>query len=456
VNKVFILLFFSFGLWAQEKKGEDFPPKEVNLLSIQECIKYALKNSPSLKKIKLAHADSQYDTIIARAAFDLGLRVTSRRSEGLNDNHVRDITTNTHSLTLSQEIPGGVDLSTTGSFTQDNIDNDQQGDLSITVSKVLLGGGTLEESLEGIRDGLVDELIAMNNIRLAERNIRFRVQRQFYRIIRNIQSLAIQERRLERSKKNLEHAIERDIPLDIATAKIEIPETQLNVIAAKRQIESELDVLKITMGMPPEKVINISNDFDYHPAKLKVSDDLFFAEKNEETFVNNALRREKTVRDVSIAKTRSDVDLSVAFTQSLGSKGSETANLNGSEDSVLSLNLSFDFGQRADKARVAKSKNSLEENSINRYILRQGKFQDLRDLSRRISETETSVTIQGQRIKLNELQLELFKDRWENGEIGILEYIRSQNSLEDSRVQLINLKTNYMELLAQYLFEVGK
>ena len=244
--------------------------------------------------------------------------------------------------------------------------------------------------------------------------------------------------------------------MDIATAKIEIPETQLNVIAAKRQIESELDVLKITMGMSPEKVINISNDFDYHPVKLKVTDDLFFAEKNEETFVNNALRREKTARDVRIAKTRSDVDLSVAFTQSLGSKGSETANLNGSEDSVLSLNLSFDFGQRADKARVAKSKNNLEENSIDRYILRQGKFQDLRDLSRRISETETSVTIQGQRIKLNELQLELFKDRWENGEIGILEYIRSQNSLEDSRVQLINLKTNYMELLAQYLFEVGK
>ena len=48
------------------------------------------------------------------------------------------------------------------------------------------------------------------------------------------------------------------------------------------------------------------------------------------------------------------------------------------------------------------------------------------------------------------------KDRWENGEIDILEYIRSQNGLEDSRVQLINLKTSYMELLAEYLFEVGK
>ena len=456
MNKILLGLLLFFSVLQAQEKPQVVKEENTKEFSVEDCVAYALKHSPALKKLKIDLSDSKYDTMIARAAFDLGLSLTSRHTEAKDEAGVRDTTSDRQSLTLSQEIPGGFTLSTTGTATLNDIDNTQQGDLSITLSKVLLGGGTIEESLEGIRDGLVDELIALNNVSREKRNIKFRVQRQFYRIIRNVQSLAIQERRLARSKKNLEIAIERDKPLDIATAKIEIPETELNVLAAKRRIETEFDSLKVLMGMPPNNQIKVKEAFDYKPSNIDVEDDLFFAEKNEESFVNNALRREKVERDVRIAKTRSYPDLSLNFTQSYASRGSETANLHGRQQSVVSLNLSFDLGERADRARLAKSNNSLEDNSVDRYILRQNKFQRLRELSRRIKETEKSVVIQGERIKLNERQLELFKDRYDNGEIDILEYIRSENSLEDSRVQLINLKTNYMELLSEYLFEVGK
>ena len=55
-----------------------------------------------------------------------------------------------------------------------------------------------------------------------------------------------------------------------------------------------------------------------------------------------------------------------------------------------------------------------------------------------------------------ETRLELYDDRWQNGEIDILEFIRSQNDLESSRIQLINLQTTYMELLGEYDFTVGR
>jgi len=40
--------------------------------------------------------------------------------------------------------------------------------------------------------------------------------------------------------------------------------------------------------------------------------------------------------------------------------------------------------------------------------------------------------------------------------MGILEFIRSQNDLENNRIQLINQRTTYLDLLGEYMFAVGK
>ena len=77
--------------------------------------------------------------MIARAVFDLGLSYSARRRVSRSENNDRDRTSDRHSVTLSQEIPGGVDLSLTGTAIQDDIANTQQGDISLTLSKVLLG-----------------------------------------------------------------------------------------------------------------------------------------------------------------------------------------------------------------------------------------------------------------------------------------------------------------------------
>ena len=64
--------------------------------------------------------------------------------------------------------------------------------------------------------------------------------------------------------------------------------------------------------------------------------------------------------------------------------------------------------------------------------------------------------LQGERVALEAHRVALYADRWENGEIDILEYIRSQNDLENNKIQLINHKTTYMELLSEYRFESGR
>ena len=444
MNRIILLglLLLSFLVNAEEKK------ETAENLSVEECIKYAYLHSPELKTLELRMSNSKYNTIIARAAFDLSLTMKNTRNvETLVDSH---------KLTLNQKIPGGFSFSASGDTALNDISNTQSADLSVTISKVILGGGTIEESMEGVRDGLVDELISLNNIHREKRKIRFHIQRHFYRVIRNLQSLEIQKSKLARSKRNLEIAEVNEKPLDITTAKIDIPDTELSILSVEKNIATELDSLKVTMGMLTDQSIAIVEDFTYQVEKFAIKEDLLFAERNEEKFVNHALNKEKLQRDLRISKSKDNIDLSLNLTHNIASDGTETANLNGVDEQVISLNFNWVPGERIKKANVAKANNNLDENSVGLYILRQNKMRSLRNLHRALHEAERSVTIQKLRIQLNERQLELYKDRWDEGDIDILEYIRSQNALERSKVDLINFKTNYMQLVAEYLFEVGK
>ncbi|MCM8532550.1 MAG: TolC family protein [Lentisphaeraceae bacterium] len=440
-NILVVVSVLSVSLLAQDKMEE-------KKLTVEECFTYALENSPEIKKRLFNLSNSEYDTQIQRAVFDLSLSGGAARNLEYKEN--------SSDLTLSQELPGGVDISASGSLDSDDQENSQDSSLSLAISKKLLGGGSLEESLQGYRDSLVQELINRNRLSREKRNIRSEIQSLFYQIIQNKQSLEVEKRRLESAKKNLEHAIERDKPLDIATAKIEIPETELNLIRAERQIQANYDELKVLIGMSPDKTIGINEEFNFELLKTEIYKDLEYAEGNDELFINNALSKEILDRDLRVKKEKTQIDLSLSFQQNFRNSDSDNANLGGNDDQVVSLNFGWDFGRRSDKARLAQSKNNLDENTVDRYILRQNKFRQLRGFVRDIDETAKSIVIQEQRIALNQTQIELYKDRWENGEIDILEYIRSQNNLESSRVQLIRLKTNYMDLVNRYLFEVGK
>ncbi|MCM8535672.1 MAG: TolC family protein [Lentisphaeraceae bacterium] len=440
-NILVLVSFFSVSLWAQDKiKTEG--------LTVEDCYNYALKNSPEIKKRLFNLSNSEYDTQIQRAVFDLSISGGASRNLEFKENR--------SDVTLSQELPGGIDIAASGSLNSDDQDNTQDSALSLAISKQLLGGGSLEETLQGYRDSLVQELINRNRLAREKRNIRAEIQSIFYDIIQNTQSLAVEKRRLESAKRNLEHAIERDKPLDIANAKIEIPQNELNLIRAERTIQSNYDELKVLMGMSPDGEISINEEFNFEILKFDINKDLEYVEDNDELFINNSLSKEILNRDLRVKKERTQIDLSLSFQQNFRNSDGDNAHLGGNDDQVVSLNFGWDFGRRTDRARLAQSKNNLDENTVDRYILRQDKFRLLRGLARDIEQTALSVTIQEQRIELNQTLIELYKDRWENGEIDILEYIRSQNNLESSRVQLIRLKTNYMDLVNRYLFEVGK
>lgn len=418
----------------------------VGTQSLEQCLSYAQEHSPVLQQRIISHENRLWDELIARSAFDLRINY---------DGTLSDDDAN-HNISLRKAFVAGFDLSVTGNIRDGfkKITNDSSS-LSIRLSKQILGGGSYRETRNPIDDAVLDIASALNTVNLEKRRIISQIKPAFYQIIRDTQSLKIQERRLETARRNLAHARERERPLDIATAEIQVPENELSVLRQKRNIESGLNRLKELMGFPVEDPLELNLDFDFELVTINVDEDIRYAIENHEDFLNNLLNRKKIDEDLLIQKAQiwPDVTLNV---EHVVSGETDRINLKGGDEQLFSLNFSWPLGNRRDYAEYQQEKNRFEDNALDFYILKQAKIRRLLNLSQELDEVKQSIALQEKRLKLVEFQVELFKDRWENGEIDILELVRSQNSFEDTKVTLINLKIRYLTLLADYNFEVGR
>jgi len=417
------------------------------VLTLADCVEYALEHSPVLAQRALDHEDRLLDVLIAKSDFDFAVDYGTAYDTG-------DEAQN-HQLTLRKKLLGNFDVATTGEIGRDHDTGNDSASWSVRISKQILGGGSYLESRKQIDDAVIDTTIALNNISREKRRLVYLVKRQFYRVIREVQSLSIQERRLERAKKNLEHARERERPLDITTAEIEVPDNQLQVIRRERSIQAAEDALKELMGMEIEEALALDLDFNFALTQVEVREDIRYATENQEDFVNNRLAREKIDTDIILQRRQIWPDVTLSAEHRAHSE-TDAVNLRGEDEQRYALAFSWPIGSRRDFAEYRKEKNNLQRNELDYFSLKQAKVRTLLDLSRRLAEVEQSIELQENRLDLVEFQVELFQDRWENGEIDILELVRSQNTLEDTKVELVNLKVQYLELLAEYFFEVGR
>jgi outer membrane protein TolC len=414
-------------------------------LTLEQCISYALEHSRDLAKRELSHQGQQFTTMIERGRFRPILRAEA--------DHELDGETTGVSTTLSKEMPAGINLSGTVRG-EDNPLGTDSASAAFTVSKQILGGGSYRASMLDIDNSILEELVRLNLVHRYRRELAFRVRRSYYRLIRDHQTRRINELRVERAKKNLEFALERQDPLDIATARNEVPDNQAAVLRAERQIETTLDELKELIGMDIREELQLETDFQYEPAEFDVDADIAYCYANDEEILNNLLDLEKLQNELPVSIERRWPKVTVSASSQKDDDGG--LNLNGDSELLLALSFSWELGGITQKYRVQKLQADIATQIIDIEDIRQAKVRQIRDLARRLRETEQLVELQKQKVDVAELRAELYRDRWQNGEIDILEYIRSQNDLENSRIQLINQQTTYMDLLGEYTFTVGR
>lgn len=417
------------------------PPEKIwSLTDIQD---YALTHAPGLARQRLAYENLIEAVTIARTQFDPVFSARQEWQEGEDTGRTAG--------TITQTLPADLDLSATAS-RQDQ----SNGDLTryaVQLSKTLLGGGTYLESRLPVKRATISEAREFNRLSLEQRRVRFSVTRQFFNVIRSQQTLRLREMQLERAKLNLEHALVREDPLDIATARLRIPESELDVVAAKREIYSGILSLKTEIGYPLDADLVLDPDINFATVDLDLPGDLTYALANHETLLNNELDLELLRLEQRVARSKRFPEVSAQVNVSSedrpGSEETET-------ETRGELVVTWPFLDRRDRAEARQKTNDVASAEIGFALARDERRRDIEVLHSRVLEAERSVSLQEERVDVLEQQLRLFQDRWENGEIGILEYIRSQNNLEDAQVQRITQQLRYLELVEEYRFNVGR
>ncbi len=439
MKHLYILLFALAFVCRSEETARKF--------SLQECIDYAMKHSPTLAKQEISVKNQKLQTVIEEAQFAFTLSA--------NDSHHVHAGEDSGTVTLSKEFKSGFEVRTWVNAARRNGEGVTSNYVALQVSKTLIGGGSKLETTYGLEASLIDELEALNTMNRAKRKLAQDVKLAYYNVIQAQQSLLVKERALENSKHTLALTREREKPLDILTAEIRIPENEISVNSAKRTISNGLDSLKQLMGMEIGEQFDITGEFDFEIRSFDLAKDIEFGRENLETFVNNRLERKKLEMQCKINDGKTWPTVSVNATH-YKYGDNENFNFHGREEQVVSLNLTYDIGRRADTARLGKAVNNLENNNHDYFVLDQALAVDLNGYHRRLIESEAAVKLQENLCDFYRKKEELYKDKWENGEIDILELVRTQTDLENAYVELINRKINYMELVANYEYAVGR
>ncbi len=410
-------------------------------MTIDNCVAYAHEHSPALTRLWVTHDNQKLSTMIERAAFDTGLSAAFSQDVDSEDG--------TAAATLSKQIPGDINVALGASLSFDDTDSESY---SVTLSKIILGGGSFRASRLGINNSILDETVNLNIANRYKRELVYRVKEIYYRIIRDIQALKIREMKLARSKKNLEHAVARELPLDIATAQIEVPENESAVLEAKRAIDSSYDDLKNLIGMDIAKSVEIDPGFAFKRQTVDAAAGIKHCFENDELVINARLAQRKAENEADARRVEVLPEVALSGTARRDDDPSETEET----EYLAGVSLSWDLWLRSERASYRRATNAVRIKELELRELQLATTKQIRDLARRIDESSSQINIQDKRVELGLRLAEIYRDKWENGEIDILEYVRSQNDLENNKIRLLNLKSSYMELLAEYEFVVAR
>lgn len=417
------------------------------VLDLDGCVAYALSNALDLAQQRLSLDNAALATLIARQKYapEVSALVSHRDDdEGTSGG-----------VAVKQTLPADLEF-TAGVDTTDVADGDawSQPEYAVTLSKRILGGGSYGESMLDIDNSLIDEVAAANGYASFQRDLVRRVLRQYYQLHRARQTLAIRKRRLEVSRTNLDHATAREDPLDIVNAQLEVPASEAALVRSQREIDSALDVMKQLVGAPLDAPLAVVGELGFAAQTIHVEDDLRRSAESHEDVLNQRLEIRKLENELPVrrSRTRPAVDVSAGARQKGDSDEDRTSDDWAFETRVTA---SWTLFAGAERARVRQLLNQLADADLALALLLRERETSLRGLARRLDESLRQVELGRRSLDVAVRRAALYSDRWENGAIDILEYIRSQNDLEDRRVDLVDLEITYLETLADYRNAVG-
>lgn len=459
ILRAIILVFCTFSFLCADDK--EVPPKESNEYNLVRCLLTALENNPQCKKASIDKKIAELELKASAANFEWMLNSTTTYNAYSDSNEVAS-----QSIGVTKNFVTGTGVGVTTKVTDESSTSiDKGSSTTFSLSQELLAGATIKENELPIYRAKVRNEQSNNRLEDQIRTTLFRVSSNYFQYIKNEETIKINTNALKQSQKFLETVRElkkagKGTNLDIATAEVQVATREESVLRSQTNIMNSLDTLKRSMGIEMNETIIIVKDLslDVILPQLDFEKAYLHAISNRPDMMNSKLNVELLNREM-ISKKRSakpnlKLSYSATFSEEDDSIGS-AYHYSEEPEHALTLQFSMPLQRKRKIADYLTAQLTSEKSELEQWELMQDIKLDIKRIMREIEESIKTLEVQKQRMKTEEIRVQSFETRFENGLIDSLEVTRAYDDLDKARIDLINSKLNLKILIAEYHVVIG-
>lgn len=470
------VLLFACGLSAMSQQ----------LLTLEQTLEMAYKNSPDIILQKLSLEQSQENlkaqraSLKSRFAFSVSPVTYSKKTFYNSNLEIPEWVTNKNlsnsaAFSISQPIlttGGTVSLSDNIAFDRnqrnnDPIDNSYSNNLQLNINQPIFTHNKIKMDLEALELNLENTMMSYSIQKL---NTERSVTQIFYNVYSQQQSLDIAKEELKNQQKSfniIKNKVEAGLSAkeELWQAELNLANAESSVYNAEVSLENAKDNMKQTIGMPLGNDFNILSNVEVTTIDVKLEDAIAYALKQRMELRQRQIEIHEA--EFSIIQTKDEnkfqgkVEVSVGL---LGhnnkfSKIYQAESIEDNENISLSFDIPiWDWGKRKADIRSSeiskrKAEINLEQERINIEINIRQIYRNLTNLVNQIEIAKKSA-INAQRT------YELKVEEYENGDLTSMDLSLYQNQLSSSKNDLtgalINYKIELLNLKIQTLWDFEK
>jgi TolC family type I secretion outer membrane protein len=425
IAMLMVLLLFPVLGWSQQKG-------EVKVLTLKECLDFALKYNPTISLSRERIQEMIQDYNIARSGLFPTISARGYASW----------------VAPNRLPPGGGAISTT-LFSQENL-------ASIAGRQNIFDG---LKTYYGMKGAKIGEQSQREALRGTMEDILSQVYQAYYRLLEAKENLGVaQESKKQREGfRDMAEALLKAgkvTKLDFLRSDSQVIDADQTIIQARNNIILAKTILKKTMGLRDEEEIDIPQETQ--KISQESLDELALWEKAKEK--NSDLKRinldiERAKANISLAKA--DYWPVLSFQASYGFRN---RNVGGSaEEYLYGIYLDYPiFSGGLTRATVAKAKSvSLQLEDSKKALLDQLKV-DLNTALSQIRDALKGMDSAKSAIAVNQEAYDATVAMYQAGKLTSLDVMQAQISLINSKASYVNYYANYQTALAQLRKVIGE
>lgn len=461
---VFALLFTA-ALRAQSQPDASAAERPLRL---EDAIALALDKNFDLKIQRLATENAEDSFIIADAAFDPTLTLSTARSYAQSTDGVTSQTGFDTRIGASQRLTTGATISGSGSLDRTrnrplltaSLNPVYSSDVALSVRQPLLKNGGFaanRAALERARIGITragyeftDSVLSLiRAVESAYYTLSFaRSQLEVRRFSVQVAEELLEENRTRRD-------VGTAIDLDVLQAEVGLANARRALLLAEQTEKNasdnllalinpfEFDVAPGPLAVPPIENVSASFDLSYKLAR-----------DNNPNFASTQLSVEQLKLDAEAARRNRlptlDVGAALGYNTRKGSAGEAASDVWGSDgyNWQVDASLNLPWGMRADRARYRQSVNSLNRERIRLQQVDQDLLVQVRAAVRAVETNRENLSIATLAAQLSEQQYEAEKARYAQGVTTFRRVQEAKEDLDTARINELQALLNLRNALA--------